>query len=211
MNSLVDQLRSANSLTIEGLKKLYRSLALKLHPDVTRESGKQFVKLQEEYDDALKHLLSRRGSKKKEPIKAHEATHDSRAEFLRALYIFSINYYGRHWRKLVPDLTRLAEAYSPRTGKLISEFCRTFLQPGSQVKLQGPVGEVNDILLTTVKRIACYYEDGLPHNKRLIESYLRELAEKSKRLDLVRGMCLVGMITWMREELNGKKVSMMTV
>ena len=47
VNSLVDQLRSANSLTIEGLKKLYRSLALKLHPDVTRESGKQFVKLQE--------------------------------------------------------------------------------------------------------------------------------------------------------------------
>jgi hypothetical protein len=211
VNSLVNQLKSTDSLTIESLKGLYRSLALKLHPDVTRKSGEEFVRLQEEYDDALKYLLSRRGSWEKELNKAHRAALDSRTEFLRAFYIFSINYYGKHWRKLVPELTRLAKAYSPQIGRLISDFCNAFLQTGREVTLQGPVGVANDILLTTMKRLACYYEDGLPHNRRLIESYLKELDEKSKRLDLLRRMCIVGMTAWMREELEGKKVSLMTI
>jgi hypothetical protein len=207
VNSLVDQLTTSHALTIESLRGLYRSLVLKLHPDVTKKSGEEFVRLQAEYEAAQKYLLTVKGSGGKK----HRAASDSRTEFLRAFYIFSINYYGKHWRKLMPELKRLAEAYSPRVGKLISEFCETFLRAGREARFQEPVVEANDILLTTVKRLACHYEDGLAHGKRLIESYLNELDQKSKHLDLARGRCLVGMTAWLREELQGKKISLMTI
>ena len=211
MNRLIDRLKSTDSLAIESLKGLYRSLALKLHPDVSRESGEQFVRLQGEYDDALKYLLSCSDGGKRTLVKSRGVELDSRAEFLRAFYIFSINYYGKHWRKLIPELKRLAEAYSPQIGRLISDFDNGFLQKGREVTLQGSLGEYNDVLLTTIKRLACYYEDGLPHSKRLIESYLTELEEKSKRLDLVRRTCVAGMTAWMRAELEGKRISLMTI
>jgi hypothetical protein len=211
MNNLVDQLKKADTLSIESLKRLYRSLVLKLHPDVTRKSGEEFVRLQEEYESALKYLLTIKESRGREPSQTQRAGTDSRSDFLRAFYIFSIKYYGKHWPVLVLELERLAEAYRPRVGRLISDYCETFLRAGREAWPHGPAAEANDILMTTVKRLACYYEDGLAHSKRLIESYLNELDQRSKRFDLQRARSLAGMTALMREELQGTKISLMTL
>jgi hypothetical protein len=211
LNSLIDQLKTTDALAVESLKRLYRSLALKLHPDITKESGRQFVQLQEEYEAALRILLSSNGSKGTGHAAEQKKTLDPRTEFLRAFYIFSIKYYGKHWRHLVPGLTRLADIYGERIGKLFSVYNIAFLQSSNGDMVEGAVAEANDILLTTIKRLACYYEDGLPHHSRLIESYLDELYERSKKLDIEKGKCIQRMSNWLREELNGRKVSIMTI
>lgn len=76
---------------MQALKKLYRSLAVKLHPDATLKSGKAFVQLQEEYEEARLFLRGKNAKDETTTGTKHNVTLDPRTAFLRALYVFAIN------------------------------------------------------------------------------------------------------------------------
>lgn len=56
MNRLLEKLQRSGKAGIEDLKSLYRRLALSLHPDRSREGPEAFVRLQREYEEALREL-----------------------------------------------------------------------------------------------------------------------------------------------------------
>jgi len=50
MNRLLEHLRKEGTPSIEALKRLSRTQALKVHPDVSKKSDSDFIRLQDEYE-----------------------------------------------------------------------------------------------------------------------------------------------------------------
>ena len=210
MNRLIDQLQKEGTLSLDALRNLYRSLALKCHPDVTRQSDTQFIQLQSEYEDAVRQLLEKRdfGSELSRGERAHE---DPRTAFLRTLYLYSIVYDRPYWKDIFAMLLRSAQLYHRIIGDLISQYGRTFSKRTENWKTESTLREAHNCLILAIKQLGSYFENDVDPNKRLLDSYIDELLEKAKHLDSETEDCLNAFGRYLRQESNGPKANLMSI
>ncbi len=211
MNRLIDYLRKENTLTLDALRALYRTLAVKCHPDISKKSGADFVRLQAEYEDAVRELLRTSNDYKKGLAGEQSAGRDPRWAFLRALYLFSIIYNRKRWKAFFPQLLDLANAYNPSALELLRQYRRVFLEKPDDWKERAFVAETHEKLLSAIKQLATYYENGLYPNKRLLLSLVEDLSERSRHIDQDLGKCVLSFAKYLREEADGKRLSLMAI
>jgi hypothetical protein len=207
MNRLLTALEKNNQLSIISLRKLYRTLALKCHPDASKGSDKEFVRLQAEYEEALKFLLTKRV-----PVREEQHKHiDARARFLRTLYLYSIVYNEKKWRRQVPALIKHAFDYRNDVGILFTNYKEAFANLNVDFRQRTRIMQTHDVLLLAIKQMAWLFENGLAHDKRLFASYLNELTERSRNLEKNTANVLLGMCGFLKAEAGGKPVSLVTI
>jgi hypothetical protein len=211
MNRLIDHLRKENALTLGALRALYRTLAVKCHPDVSKKSGADFVRLQAEYEDAVRELLRTANDYKKGLAGEKSAGRDPRCAFLRALYLFSVIYNRKRWKAFVPQLLDLASAYDPSAYKLLTQYERVFLEKPDDWKERVFIAESHEKLLSAIKQLATYYENGLYPNKRLLLSIVEDLSERSRHIDQDMGKCMLSFANYLRQEADGERLSLMAI
>jgi hypothetical protein len=211
MNKLLSILEKDNRLSIDSLRRLYRALAVRCHPDVTKGSGADFIRLQSEYDEALKYLAVHKFTQGSRIETSSGRSQDARTEFLRVLYLHTVTYDGKGWKQLVPKLIRLAADYRKDVGVLVANYKRAFLDPSSGGSHRTFIAETHKILLDSIHQLAWCFEKNLAQNKRLLMSNLRELTMRARDLDQEMGSALLGMCDLLKNESNGKPVSIMTI
>ena len=211
MNRLIDHLRKENALTLDALRTLYRTLTVKCHPDASKKSGADFVRLQAEYEDAVRELLRTSNDYKKGLAGVRSAGSDPRWAFLRALYLFSIIYNRKRWKAFFPQLIALANAYNPSVFELLTLYKRTFLEKPDSWKERAFIADTHEKLLSAIKQLATYYESGLHPSKRLLLSLVEDLSERSSHIDQDLGKCLLSFAKYLIEEADGKRLSLMAI
>lgn len=211
MNRLLSILEKNNRLSIESLRKLYRTLAVKCHPDVTKGSDSDFIRLQAEYDEALRHLGPKEFAQTNKIERNDARPQDARTEFLRMLYVHTVMYDGKDWKQLVPKLMKLAADYRKDVGVSVANYRKAFLDPSSDGKHRTFVLQTHKMLLDSIHQLAWYFENGLVQNKRLLMSNIEELSIRARDLDQEMGCALLGMCDFLRNEANGAPTSIMTI
>jgi curved DNA-binding protein CbpA len=211
MNRLIDHLKKEDTLSLSALRALYRTLAVKCHPDISKKSGAQFVRLQAEYEEAVRELLKASKDYREELVGEQSAGGDPRWTFLRALYLFSIIYSRKRWKASLPRLLDLAKAYNPSAFELLTSYKRVFLEKPDDWKERASIAEMHEKLLSAIKQLAAYYESGLYPNKRLLLSLLDDLSERSRHIDQDLGKCMLSFAKYLKEEADGKKLSLMAI
>jgi hypothetical protein len=211
MNRLIEHLKKEDALTLEALRGLYRTLALKCHPDVTKKSGNDFVQLQVEYEDALRQLLFVEHDYPKKLADVWRSSEDPRSAFLRTLYLYSIVYNRRHWKDIFSVLLASAKAYDHSAEELLDKYRRAFIDKPNEWKKDGFTAETHERLLLAIKQLGSYYENDVYPNKRLLLSYINELSEKAKRLGTETSACITSFCRFLRHEAEGPRVELMMI
>jgi hypothetical protein len=210
LNRLIDQLQREGTLSLDALRNLYRSLALKCHPDVTKQSDNQFIQLQSEYEDAVRQLLEKRDFRSE--LSKGEREHEvPRTAFLRTLYLYSIVYDRRYRKDIFALLLRSAQLYHRIIGDLINQYGRTFSKRTENWKAESAFKDAHNCLILAIKQLGSYFENDVDPNKRLLHSYIDELLEKAKHLDRETADCLNALGRYLRQESNGPKVHLMSI
>ncbi len=207
MNRLLAALKKSEDFSVDTLRSLYRRLAVQCHPDASKGSAAEFVRLQTEYDEALRFVLS---DERRVAVKRPRPT-NPREAFLRALYLFSIMHGSRNWRARISPLIKLAFAYDSEIGALFVDYRDVFLR-----KLDGPdymtfLLHLHEMLLASIKTLAWFYETGNEWDRRMLKSYLDELSQRAGRLKgglavVVRGLC-----QFIRREARNPALPILTV
>ncbi|HTO23786.1 MAG TPA: hypothetical protein VMQ10_15035 [Spirochaetia bacterium] len=206
MNRLLAALKKNDQLSVEALRSLYRSLAVKCHPDAARGSEAEFVRLQQEYDQAVGWLLSRRVV-----APARQASGPApREQFLRALHLHAVR-VGRTRRAHLPRLIELAFSYDHETGALMTDYRDLLLD-----ELEGPVHQTflhatHKVLLSAICTLAWMYETGLEQDRRMLMSYLDELSRRAGSLEPGPAAVVRGMRALLQREAGRPAISLVTI
>lgn len=211
MNRLIEHLKYEDSLTLDALRQLYRTLALKCHPDVTKESGNTFVQLQLEYEDAVRQILNRQGTHRKAIVRRMGAGGDPRSAFLRTLYLYAIVHDRSHWKDIDRALFASAEAYGGSAEAVIRQYRKAFVDKPGSWRGTGPAATAHERLLLAIRQLGCYYENDIYPNKRLLLSYIGELAALSEKLDAEKRSCVLAFGQYLKEEAHGERVPLMMI
>jgi len=211
MNRLLAALKKNDQLSVEALRTLYRSLAVKCHPDAARGSEVEFIRLQQEYDQAIGWLLSRRVTVPPRRATARQACGPApREQFLRALYEHAVR-VGRTRRAHLPHLIELAFSYDHETGALMSDYRDMLLRD-----LGGPVHQTfllatHRVLLSAICALAWMYETGLEQDRRMLMSCLDELSRRAGSLEPGPAAVVRGMRALLLREAGRPAISLATI
>jgi hypothetical protein len=207
VNRLLAALEKTGTLTIGSLRSLYRRQAVLCHPDAPTGSEAAFVRLQAEYDEALRRLLSRQPARPG----PRPRTESPREAFLRALYLYSVGYGGRGWQARVTPLIALAAAYDTRLGRLFAEYRDMLLKELAGGAQRTFLLRTHEMLLDSIKTLAWYYETGQAHNRSLLRSYLDGLSQRAGGFPEGIAGVIQGMCRFLRREAAGAPVSLVTI
>lgn len=207
MNRLLRTLQDKNQLTLGSLRRLYRGLAVRSHPDSPQGSETLFVRLQEEYDEALKCLLSRDAdlaTRRRRVVNARE-------QFLRMLYSYAVVYGGKDWRRYLSRLIELGFEYNDGVGRLFAEYQETVVPALHKRDYLTYLHEAHRIMLSSISTLAWVFEHGSRFDRRLLQSYLDDLRARGKKLEGKAGRLLSDMSRFLEKEAEGPAVSLVTI
>jgi hypothetical protein len=207
MNRLISSLQKKNQLSLSSLKQLYRGLAVRYHPDAPNGSENEFKRLQEEYAEALKHLLSHY-------LNIHEQTESpmtAREKFLRMLYIYSIMYGSSNSQMLLSRLIEFAFEYRESIGLLFEDYRKTIIPALRGKDYLTFTHRTHKIILSSVKTVAWLFENNWSFDRRLLKSYLDELSERAKKLDGNERNIVIGICRLLQQEAKAEPLSIVTI
>ena len=207
MNRLIATLTDKNQLTVGALRRLYRRLAVRSHPDAPHGSEAAFVRLQEEYDEALGWLLSREADRAKQRCRGG----DAREQFLRMLYLYAVGYGSKNWRKFLAELIEVAFEYSDVAGKLFADYHDAVVPALNKKDYLTYLHHAHRILLSSISTLAWLFENDSTFDRRLLKSYLDDLSERGKKLEGKVGSVLLRMSQLLEKEAEGGRVSLVTI
>jgi hypothetical protein len=207
VNRLLAALDRNNQLSVETLKRLYRGLAVRVHPDAPRGSAEEFVKLQAEYEEALAYLFGcqpKAVSRRPRPTSPREA-------FLRALYLYALMYGRKNWRSRLPALIKLAAAYDEELGVLFKGYRDLFLGIFDGIDYLTSLRHTHRLFLATVRALAWFYETGSAWDRRVLTSFLDDLSRTAGGLRGELGEVVLELCRMIRVEADRPAVSLVTI
>jgi len=207
LNRLLASLEKADKLSVDSLRCLYRTLAVQCHPDASKGSETEFVRLQLEYEEALRYLLSQQPK----PIAVRQKATNPREEFLRALYLYSVAYGTKNWHAYVAPLIKLALTYDKGLGRLLAEYRDVFLKELVGGGHKTFLLQTHEMLLAAVKTLAWLYENDLEKDRSMLNSYLDALKQRAGGLKDRLGNVIFGMCQFLQREAAGSPVAILTV
>jgi hypothetical protein len=207
MNRLIAYLREKDTLSIAALRATYHRLVMRTHPDVSVGSAEVFVRLQAEYEEAAKYVLSSLG-KEARSSRTRTPPADRRAELLGHLYLYSIRFPTRRSRAVLSRAIEIAAGYDARVSDLLKDYEDSFVRTYRTWKDEGQVARLHESFLTSIKQLACYYQNRNENGKRLLCSVFDNLTSSARKLDRAKAETIRGLCTWLRREADKEKVFM---
>lgn len=200
-NRLLELLRLEGLPSGERLREVYRALCMAEHPDSGRGSEEGFKRLQEEYREARAALQgsSPRG-RRPAPGAPASRPEDPRRTILETLYLYAVRFFGNESVRLMASLRAAAAAHDPVLAALLAVYEREFLSCFHSWASDATVYYTHNLLIAAVKQLAYHFTFGLPHQRRLFLSLLRDLKERARKLSPARRKVLEGLADWLSME-----------
>jgi len=192
-NQILKELITLNDFSEKTLKKIYRRLSKKFHPDLSNKSGDEFVKLQKDYEEAkefiknLKFDVSFVKDNDKENI-------DPRAEFYDKLYYYTVS--GLHSikirikpklkernDKIIEQVLYWAEKYNPLFIPIFKEYNKIFFIPLNEMEVAKKIYRAQKLMIKGLYFFFDYQKNGLESYKNIAISYIEDSLYELKLLD----------------------------
>jgi hypothetical protein len=206
LNQLLDLLQAKGTPSVVRLKRLYRRLCKKTHPDLTRESQEKFVRLHQSYEEALQILSQGRLEEKKPGQVAQPTGAALRGAVLRNLYRFALKFNGLETEQVFSALLEQVKLYRMETYHDLVVYQSIFLRTFDRWHDDGKIYYTHNLWIACIRELAFYYSFGLSRYRTLLEGYLRDLEKRVVNLDEAKRGNLLRLAGWLAEEAAGEKV-----
>ena len=203
-NSILKHLIASGDFSEAALKRIFKRLSKKTHPDLTGARGEPFIRLKEEYEEAENFL---RKYRRKLDL--------SRSELRKALFE-SLEHYtasGLHSQRvrLRPELNERNRALIRRTLDLAqlydSDFARIFERYSVPLprsygdwKREKSLRAATGLFISGLNAFLNFQQTGSPLPKRMAESYLSECLASLQTGD--KGGSVADFTRWLVSELE---------
>jgi hypothetical protein len=208
----VSYLKRTGPATFDRLRRLYRGLAMKAHPDISRRSHDQFVRLQIAYEEALT-VLSRKRSESINMTQHGDSTPEqsqatARAAVLRSLYRYALKFNGREAEQVFSLLLQQSKRYRPETHEDLREYGSLFRNTYSTWRGDVTIYDAHGAWIAAIVELARYLSDGWSGYRNLMEQYIAELERKARSLEEHQETLLLRLAAWLTEEAHGPAVEL---
>jgi hypothetical protein len=212
MNKLINLLQLENELTIPRLKKVYRILCKKTHPDITKGPDSKFIELRKEYEEAYAIISNLKtvpadpekeapAAKKKEP-----APEKLREAVMENLYLYSLKVLSPESEDILLDLIHLTESYNSEVHEILKSYYQVFFKRIKYWRHNGLVFYAHNLVISSIRQLFYYYSLSMPHHRTVLLSYLNDVPKRSKRLEAEQQRVLNGLAEWLWQEMDGEKI-----
>jgi hypothetical protein len=210
MNRLIYLLQLENEMTIPRLKKVYRILCKKTHPDITKGSDSKFIELRREYEEAFA-IISKgetAGPVKEENTEKKTAPvpENLREAVMEKLYQYSLKVLSPESEDILLELIRLTQTYNPDVHEILKSYYEVFFKRFHYWKHNGLIFFAHNLVIASIRQLFYYYSFSLPHYRTVLTSYLSDVPKRSKRLDPEQQRILNGIAEWLGQELDRERI-----
>jgi len=212
VNELLGLLERNGPPTVQRLKRLYRRLTKKAHPDLTRESHEAFVRLHRSYEEALR-LLSQPAQPRQTAPPGSKAGKRGqgpeiplRLAVLKTLYRYALKFNGVETQGVFATLLELAKQYRSDVHADLLTYEKIFLQTYGAWRGDGTVYYAHGLWIACIRELAYYLSFGQARYLTLLKAYRKDLAKRSERLRADQGQNLRRLGQWLLEEAHGEKI-----
>lgn len=200
MNELVDLLRSKGPPSVSRLKRLYRQLSKRTHPDLTRESHEAFLTLKRSYEEALA-LLGDAAHRRRPAARAA-----TRPEVLRSLYLYALKFNGAEAEGVFAALLEQTRGYRPAVHSALRQYQAAFRQTYPRWQNEGKVFYAHALWLACIRELAWYLSYGAERYLTLLQAYCGDLSERTEKLEPQQKEVLRSLSGWLLQEAKGGKL-----
>ena len=208
VNRLLLALEKEDNLTPEGLRTLYRTLSVKLHPDVTKGSGEDFIRLQEEYAEAMDVIFKSSVIPRESNKKGYTSIQECREVLLRQLYMYAAKFHSQdsewQWKKLVAASAH----YKLEVNEILAAYQKTVLRTYASWRDDAATAYSHNIIIVMIKNLASYFWNRNGPGGRVLRSYPKAIIGRSRMMEGKRAKILIGLAEWIAVESEGMPVDM---
>jgi len=206
MNRLIGLLMVENDLTASRLRRIYRELCKKAHPDLGSGTDAEFVELRREYEEALGILKGgtsavpgASAASGARPVPG-ESSANPRMSVLRLLYLYAVRFYGSDSGRILSALTAACRDYDPGIQATLLEYRRLFFDSFREWRHSGPVYYTHNLLIASIMQLFYSFTVSARRHGMLLEAFLGDMEKRAEGLSGDRRRVLAALGSWLREE-----------
>jgi hypothetical protein len=175
-NRLIRELLKESEVSEEGLKKIYRTLCKKTHPDITGKNSEEFKNLQKEYKEAIRYvseyeeLSDEKVSKPR--IHLYKALKSYLAYGLFSSRIRNKTSLRQRNESLLKEIINLSNLYSKEFMNIFIEYNRVHIKKLNEWDLEKKIRKAKNIFLNGLNCFLDYEGGGNIMSYRACKSYL---------------------------------------
>ena len=171
------------TILLSAVSKKYTGFYVKkTHPDLTKQSGESFIRLKAEYIQALEILTHPTEAVPASPENQNDPR-ESRRIVLEHLYYYALKLFGSSGEESLNQLITVSEAYRPDVYQLCIRYRDVFYKRYIAWENDPKVCYVHSYLIKSVKQLFDFYENPIPRQKSVLDSFLDELRYRCDKLN----------------------------
>lgn len=187
-NSIVKRLIAEGDISLVQLKRIYRRLCKMTHPDLKKEDGAGFIRLKEEYEEALAHI---------DALKMHlsgyaEGSGLGEADIRRMFYDALRHYLAAGLSSarmriktdvkarnelILREVVYWANLYKPSFIPVFLDYNKTYLRRFTEWDRRDNLGQAQKLLVRALYNTTDYESSKSPQALRAVRSYLSDCFE----------------------------------
>ena len=206
-NRLIREMLKDKGITSDNLKKIYRALCKKTHPDITGKNGNEFINLQREYEEARKYVVEFEGLSAEKILKPRYFLYKNLRDYV------SYGLFSSRIRKhpvlkqrneaLLTEIIKLANLYSKEFMKIFLEYNRVHIKKLNEWSTEKKIKNAKRLFLSGINCFLDYEGNGNILSYRASKSYLYDcicelkLIGKGHTQNMLNDFCV-----WILKELE---------
>jgi hypothetical protein len=212
VNRLIGLLEIENDLTVGRLKKVYRALCKRTHPDLAGGLPAHFVELRREYEEALEILTGRTRSRHPSVHGAAAASApwtvpagDPRTRVLHLLHLYAVRFYGSDSGRILSALTGACRVYDAEVHSMLLEYWKVFFDGFHSWVRSGIVYYTHNLLIASIMQLGYCRSISQGRHGILLAAYLQDMEKRAGKLPEEQRRILASFGSWLRREAAMEK------
>jgi hypothetical protein len=199
-NIFIDLMENEDDFSIKRLKQLFRDVSKKVHPDLVQKEDEYFIRVKEDYDEALQLLA--KGSLKSRKIRKE----DARVETLKCLFLFSIKVFTKQADVLLNRMIDVSKYYDKRIYDLLKRYNTEMYKNRNDWMRKASVYYSHSIFVACIKQLFQYYNMKSNMNHLLFKNYKQAMVGWSYNIDEKYEHILNDLYSWLENELDNDRI-----
>jgi hypothetical protein len=197
VNRFIRSMEESGDYSAAGLKRLFRRASKRVHPDLAEADGEAFLRLRQEYEEALAKLGA--GGSAKGPRRRPE---EARAALLRGLRRFTMKIFTKEADPLLDAMIQDAAGYDQALSALLARYRAEVYRSHSE--WSGDAGRyyAHSVFISGARQLFIYYDQGGDLHKNLVRRYRESMAGWSRRIPKDFSEILEGLYSWIESEAD---------
>ena len=202
MNMFISLMEEDGIVNVGRLKHIYRLFSKRFHPDASKDEGHHFVKMHNDYEEALKLLESGEYERKQ-----HRNGGDVRTALLKDLYLFSMKIFTKKADSLLSEMIDQAKRYDRNVEDLLLRYQDLLYRKHELWRSNGKTYYAHNVLMICIKQLFIYYNHKTENQLRIFRGYRQALQGWTYSLEDSQKHVLEDFFDWLEKEALGEPVA----